>query len=1053
MNNNPMNDKLSTTENVVVSDDKFAKAALKRKKKKGNGLNAAIISVLSVAVLSLVIFAVFAVVGDRFSTESLAGDGDMNVNAVNTDEILSENNEDIPRFDFENEEMRGIWIASVININYPSKQGLTEAELKAEIDTIVKNSTDAGLNAIFFQVRPTADALYPSDIFPYSKYVSGKQGVAPDNNFDSLAYLLEVASKNNIDVHAWVNPFRVTMYASDEAELAPNSPAVIHPEYTVKYADGKTYFNPGIPEVRALIIDGVKELAANYPSLAGIHFDDYFYPYPSGNAEFADDEQYMLYGGGLSKEDWRRNNVNTLIHDTYYAVKAINPDIEFGVSPFGIWANSGSDTPVDGSVSSGLEAYNSLYCDALAWANGGYVDYLIPQIYWSFSTSSAPFDNIARWWNRELDGTGVDFYIGHALYKAPDYPDNEIGIQVEFARNLLSYRGSVYYGYEDFANNTVGVKDKITELNSYPIRYIPESSQAGAKIYVPLNNASVTAPTVTLVGKSSPAYPLTINGKKVSRTVNGYFSIYETVSSGINVFTLDQNGIKNTHNVNYKIKREDSGSSSGTNLSGFVIEDVSPSGEAWYMTGDKIKISCTAPAGCNVSAKIGGMSVALKPTVNPKGSGSYLKEVYTGELVPSDIANETESVSLGTLKITASRGNETLTVNGGLIKQMGEHAPVYAEVVTDYTHLKISPSSSFYDDYTPASVGMRDYVKGFIDGYYKLAFGGYVAKENVKIVSGVELNENRIISVKAFVNGTDTSNNKNNFTDVVFECLENAPVNAVASSGKISVVFYNTSGNVMPNPEVSPNPLFSYITAASDDEKNTVTYTVHLKNELNCYGYNIVYENGNIILRMKNPQSLSDIPGKPLTGKTIVVDAGHGGTDNGAPGCGTINEAQLNLDIALYLENELKSLGADVLMTRTSEDQTVSLYERMDFLTAADPDLAISVHQNSIAETSNAQKIRGYLGLYCTESGKLLAKTVSSRVASDLNRYERPYAYQKLAVARNHRFPSTLCEMCFISNVEEYQWSVTEGNTKRSAKALAKGILDYYAAQEVYLDY
>ena len=348
---------------------------------------------------------------------------------------------------------------------------------------------------------------------------------------------------------------------------------------------------------------------------------------------------------------------------------------------------------------------------------------------------------------------------------------------------------------------------------------------------------------------------------------------------------------------------------------------------------------------------------------------------------------------------------------------------------------------------------MRDYIKGLEDGYYKLAFGGYVASENVKIISGVQLNENRIMSVKTVVNGTDTVNNKNNFTDVVFECLENVPVNAVASAGKVDIVFYNTDVSLMPAPVINPNPLFESIAASCDEKKGTVTYTVLLKEELNCYGYNVVYENGNIILRMKNPQSLSDVPGKPLTGKTVVVDAGHGGTDIGAPGCGPVNEAHLNLDIALHLKTERESLGATVLMTRTAFDQTVSLYERMDFLTAADPDFAISVHQNSIAGSSNAQKIRGYLGLYGTESGKLLAKTVSSRVCAELNRYERPYAYQKLAVARNHRFPSTLCEMCFISNVEEYQWSVTAGNMQRSAKALANGILDYYTAQEAYLEY
>ncbi len=1025
----------------TMQEEKLAQAVKEaaRRRKRKISIRASVYA-LSVAVFAAVIFGAFALIGDRFAQPSFADDNDGEVSNV----------EVVPDYDFENEEMRGVWIASVININYPSKTGLSEVQLKAELDDIVKNTVEAGLNSVFFQVRPTADSLYPSRIFPYSKYITGTQGQAPENNFDSLAYLLEKASENNLEVHAWVNPYRVTMYESDEEELAGNNPAVLHPEYTVKFADGKTYFNPGLPEVRALVVDGVKEIAENYPDLAGIHFDDYFYPYPKGDAEFDDDAAYELYGNGVDKAQWRRENVNTLIKDTYDAIKEINPDIRFGVSPFGIWANADSDTPVEGSATSGMEAYSQLYCDALAWAEGGYVDYLVPQLYWSFSTSSAPFDNIARWWNANLDGTGVDFYIGHAAYKVADFDKNEIGIQVEFARNLLSYKGSVYYGYADIKNNTEGLKDKLIQLNERPVRYAKENQTNTAKVSQPANNYNSTAPTVTLVGESDISYPLIVNGEKLSRTKDGFFSLYETVTTGINVFTLEQNGKTYTHNINYKNTR--AASPSAQTLSGMVINEISPSSEAWIVPGDKLKISCVAPAKSTVTAKIGGITLTLKPTLNTKTNAKYAREVYVGEVTPSTFVGEKDIADLGTLVITATLGNETATERGGLVKQMGEKALVYAEVINDYSYLKISPTSSFYDDYTPASAGMRDYVKGLTDGYYKLKFGGYVAAENVKIIQGIELNKNRIFSVNVAVNGTDTINNKNNFTDVVFKCLENAPVNAVASKGKIEVTFYNTDGTLMPLPVINPNPMISSVTAVSKDE-NTVVYTLVLKDEMNAYGYNVVYENGNIIVRMNNPQTLSSDPERPLAGKTVVVDAGHGGSDSGALGCGGVYEAALNLEISLHLRNELEKLGAVVLMTRTDSATTVSLEERMAFLNDANPDLAISVHQNSIASSANAQKIRGYLGLYCTEAGKLLAKTVSARVSSDLNRYERPYAYQKLAVARNHRFPSTLCEMCFISNIEEYQWSVTPGNTLRSAQAIANGVIDYYKAQEVYLAY
>lgn len=1010
--------------------------AIRRKKR-----TMTLLSIVAFVILSVGIFAVFSMIGNVFTANTLADVPDEN----GSNQVFhSENGEIIV-----NEEMRGVWVASVININFPSKPGLSEKELKKELEDIVKNADEAGLNAIFFQVRPTADALYPSEIFPYSKYLTGTQGVAPENNFDCLEYLIKIAGEKDIAVHAWVNPYRVTMYESDIDTLCKTSPAVLNPEYTVKYADGKTYFNPGIPEVRELIIEGVKELVINYPELKGIHFDDYFYPYPSGNAEFDDAEAYETYGNGMSLADWRRENVNILLSDTYKAIKEINEEIRFGVSPFGIWANAGSETPVEGSTSSGLEAYSSLYCDALAWANGGYVDYLVPQIYWNFASKSAPFDNIARWWNTQLDGTGVDFYIGHAAYKAGDFEKNEIGIQVEFARNLLCYKGSVYYGYADIKNNTNGLKDKIAELNKNPISYSKSGSKS-AKINQPVNNYNSTAPTVTVVGESSVDTPLTVNGKKVSRTKSGYFSYYDTISSGINVFTLEQNGKKNTHNINYKNTRA-SGNSSQI-LPGLAISDIVPATEAWIMEGDTFSVSCVAPAGSKVNAKIGGMSFELKPTLNKTNPVKYAKEIFIGEITPSSFVSQGEIADLGTLIFTATLDGKSVTQKGGLIRQMGKNALVYAEVINDYSHLKVSTTSSFYDDYTPASRGMRDYVTGLTGSFYKLKFGGYISADNVKIIDGIQLNQNKILSVNVIVNGKDTKNNKNNFTDVIFECLENSPVNAVASAGKITVTFYNTDSDIMPKPIVSPNPIISTVKAYINNEGNPV-YELILKDELNMYGYNVVYENGNIIIRMNNPQTLSNSNEKPLEGKTIVVDAGHGGNDSGALGISKVNEAMLNLEISLYLQKELENLGATVLMTRTADNQTVSLEERMEFLNDANPDLAISVHQNSIASSTNAQKVRGYLGLYSTEAGKMLAKTVSSVVCDRLNRYERPYAYQKLAVARNHRFPSTLCEMCFISNVEEYEWSITPGNTLRSAEAIAEGVLEYYRAQEVYLAY
>ena len=204
-------------------------------------------------------------------------------------------------------------------------------------------------------------------------------------------------------------------------------------------------------------------------------------------------------------------------------------------------------------------------------------------------------------------------------------------------------------------------------------------------------------------------------------------------------------------------------------------------------------------------------------------------------------------------------------------------------------------------------------------------------------------------------------------------------------------------------------------------------------------------------VKLNNPQKLSDGE-KPLSGKVIVVDAGHGGTDTGAPGPADKNESVLNFEIASRVADELEKLGADVRRTRNSLDSTVSLYARMDILNEVNPDLAISIHHNSVNSNANALKANGFLALYSNNSGVLLAKTVSRTVCRQLNRYERTPSYQQLAVARNHRFPSALFEMSFISNIEEYQWTVTPGNYDRSAAAVVSGVLNYYRAQEAYLE-
>lgn len=377
---------------------------------------------------------------------------------------------------FASEEMRALWIATVNNINFPSKQGLSGKQLAAELDKIVEFTFENGFNTIIFQVRPAADALYDSELFPPSKFVSGECGKAPNGNFDCLEYLVNAAHEKHISVHAWVNPLRVTSGnttypQTDIAALPRTSPARQHAECVVAYADGKLYFDAGQPFVRSLVAAGVKEICENY-DVDGIVFDDYFYPYPTDNASFDDAGTYAEYGGDMSLDNFRRDSVNQLVKLCYNTVKGVDNSILFGVSPFGIWQNG--DGSNGGSATKGLEAYKSIYCDALTWANDGYVDYLAPQIYWSFDTASAPFDTLAQWWNDALCDTGVKYYVNHGVYRYADgtMDSGEIEEQIEYARSLDGCKGGMYYGYAALKNNDGGVLDEITEAFKKHIVYV-----------------------------------------------------------------------------------------------------------------------------------------------------------------------------------------------------------------------------------------------------------------------------------------------------------------------------------------------------------------------------------------------------------------------------------------------------------------------------------------------------------------------------------------------------------------------------------------------------
>ncbi len=369
------------------------------------------------------------------------------------------------------ENIRAVWIATVSNINYPTKRALSADELRSELDDIVDACASIGADSIFFQVRPCSDALYKSNIFPASHYVSGKRGETADGSFDSLEYLIDSAKKQNIKVHAWVNPVRVLSGSKEDParydELCEGEPAQKHPEWTVIYADGKMYYDLGIPQVRTLIADGVREIVKGY-DVAGVVFDDYFYPYPTYDdtgklADFDDSAFYKMYGKGADSGEYRRENVRSLVRMCYAAVKKEDKDVLFGISPFGVWRNSES---VGGAGTSGLESYSSIYCDTISFVREGTVDYIAPQLYWEIGNTTYDYIKLAQWWSDVLDPYDIPLIPCLAPYRYSEggYKEGEITEQLKLARVLPSYGGCAMYGYAALTDKRLSVGNEVSAL-------------------------------------------------------------------------------------------------------------------------------------------------------------------------------------------------------------------------------------------------------------------------------------------------------------------------------------------------------------------------------------------------------------------------------------------------------------------------------------------------------------------------------------------------------------------------------------------------------------
>lgn len=393
-------------------------------------------------------------------------------------------------------EMRAVWIATVENIDWPSSATLSSSQQKSELIALLDHVKAYNLNTVVFQIRPAADAFYSSKFEPWSQWLTGEQGKAPEPYYDPLDFIIKECRKRGLDVHAWLNPYRAVKDTGQNS-TSPGHITNRHPEWFLNYGQTR-YFDPALPEARDYVAQVVSDLVRRY-DVDAIHMDDYFYPYRIAGQQFPDDSSFAKHSGPFSlgnRDDWRRNNVDFIIQQLADSIKKVKPWVEFGISPFGVWRNASRDTS-GSATKAGQTNYDDLFADVLKWQKKGWIDYVVPQLYWHIGFSVADYEVLAGWWNR--NAFGCPLYIGQAFYRIDKKStvkawrsSKEITRQIALNRQYENINGSMFFSAKYLRTSPLKLRQNM--LKVYPYKALtPVNDRINATIPEPPENARIIA--------------------------------------------------------------------------------------------------------------------------------------------------------------------------------------------------------------------------------------------------------------------------------------------------------------------------------------------------------------------------------------------------------------------------------------------------------------------------------------------------------------------------------------------------------------------------------
>ena len=898
-------------------------------------------------------------------------------------------------------QFRALWVSSVFNLDYPSQKGLSAEQLRKEADELMELAESCGLNAIVLQVRPCADSLYPSSLFPWSEYVSGTQGVAPDGGFDPLAYFVEQCHARGLEIHAWCNPYRVTKSASQTkeealAKLAESHPARQTPELVTLHTDGNLYFDPGLPAARDIILAGMMEIVENY-EVDGLHLDDYFYP----GEGFNDTATFSAHSGGYDDiGDFRRDAVTRFVAELHQSIKSIRPEVRLGISPFGIWANS-SQNPL-GSDTQGSQSYYDHFADSYRWVKEGLVDYIAPQLYWPTGSTEGEYATLLDWWCDTVDGTDVELYIGLGAYRlleaepgSPWEGTSELESQLAQLTASSNAKGFLLFRAGSVRDNPALIR-VLTRL------YYQDAPAGTFTLSITRPDKTVRTPLSSFYcsGTSDTASPLIVNGKWTpAQSSSGYWGILLPLENGKNTFTF-QNGEQKETLIIYRMKEA------------VGLSSLFPSGET-CMAAEDVELSCVAPAGSRVTAIVGGQAIALAPQEDGRYVASLPQGVACTERRVLYVSEKD-----GFVRVRFSPGELTLLPEGQSIPFTVTETASDLCLIADPSQ----GSGSFLH------AGMSGTADAIINGFYRIPDMGYLRLEDAVTEADADFGPFSISNI--IQEETEQSHN------IHFICGNTpAALCKMDEEGRLIV-------NIRPIrlPLLFESPLFSDVQASQDGEG--VQYTLTLRDGLMIDGYEIIPEQDGFTLRLKKHKIVES--NLPLEGISILIDAGHGGEQTGAIGADPQHpEKEINLLTALALQSALEDAGAQVSLTRNA-DITLDLRSRLTTALDIEPDVFLSVHSNSAQDDVDMTALTG-VGLYMQNR---LPAALADCLVSELNavgREVRIIDNSNLYLCRVHTCLSILIENEYITNPNGLEALLSESERDTFCAAVAKGLSQYFS--------